>query len=56
MELEWLYGYNVTNKKTGKAVIIAETKHCFTDINLKPVNMKKYAHDFSKKFEELTID
>lgn len=35
---------------------MAETKHCFTDINLKPVNMKKYAPEFSKKFEELTIN
>ena len=56
MELEWLYGYDVINKETGKNAIIAETKHCFTNIDLKPVNLKKYAPEFSKKFEELCLD
>ena len=46
-------GYDVKDKKTGKTVIIAETKHCFTDISLKPINLKKYAPQFNKKFEEL---
>ena len=46
-------GYNVLNKNTGKTVIIAETKHCFTSINLKPINLKKYAPQFSEKFEKL---
>ena len=34
-------------------VIIAETKHCFTDKNLKPINLKKYAKQFSEKFENM---
>ena len=46
-------GYDVTDKKTGETVIIAETKHCFTDKNLKPINLKKYNVEFSKKFENL---
>ena len=46
-------GYDVRDKKTGNIVIIAETKHCFTDRNLKPVNLKKYAPEFSKKYEDL---
>lgn len=46
-------GYDVTEKETGKVVIIAETKHCFTDRNLKPINLKKYAPDFSDKFISL---
>lgn len=46
-------GYEVTDKKTGKTVIIAETKHCFTNKNLKPINLKKYAPEFSNKFESL---
>lgn len=46
-------GYDVRDKKTGKEVIIAETKHCFTDKNLKPINLKKYAPDFSNKFISL---
>ena len=46
-------GYDVIDKKTGKTVIIAETKHCFTNKNLKPVNLKKYAPEFSNKYESL---
>lgn len=46
-------GYDVTNKKTGKTVILAETKHCFTDKALKPVNLKKVASDYSQKFATL---
>ena len=46
-------GYDVRNKKTGDIVIIAETKHCFTDRKLKPVNLKKYAPEFSNKYESL---
>ena len=45
--------YEVTNKKTGKVALIGETKHCFTDKNLKPVNLKKYNKEFSDKFEKL---
>lgn len=46
-------GYDITDKKTGKTVIIAETKHCFTDKNLKPINLKKYNKEFNNKFENL---
>ena len=46
-------GYDVIDKNTGKIVIIAETKHCFTDKNLKPINLKKYNKNFSDKYEEL---
>ncbi len=45
--------YEVTDKKTGKTVIEAETKHCFTNRDLKPINLKKYAPEFSRKFESL---
>ncbi len=45
--------YDVKDKKTGKDVIIARTKHCFTDKTLKPINLKKKNPDFSKKFEDL---
>lgn len=44
-------GYDVIEKESGKTVIIAETKHCFTNKDLKPVNLKKYLPDISKKFE-----
>lgn len=46
-------GYEVTEKETGKTVIIAETKHCFTDKSLKPINLKKHAPHFSEKYEML---
>lgn len=46
-------GYDVKDKKTGKMVLFGETKHCFTNKNLKPINLKKYASEFSDKFESL---
>lgn len=46
-------GYDVTDKKTGKTILVGETKHCFTDKNLKPINLKKYNADFSNKFQDL---
>ena len=46
-------GYEVTDKNTGKVVITGETKHCFTDKNLKPINLKKHKKEFSDKFESL---
>lgn len=46
-------GYEVIEKKTGKLVLTGETKHCFTNSNLKPVNLKKYRKEFSDKFENL---
>lgn len=45
-------GYDVTDKKTGKTVVLAETKHCFTNMELKPVNLKKYRPEFSEKLEQ----
>ena len=44
-------GYDVIDKKTGKVVILAETKHCFTNRELKPINLKKISPEFSIKFE-----
>ncbi len=46
-------GYEVTNEKTNDIVLTGETKHCFTDINLKPINLKKVCFDFYEKFENL---
>ena len=45
-------GYEVKNKKSDQIVLLGETKHCFTDKNLKPINLKKNAPEFSKKFEK----
>ena len=46
-------GYDVTDKKTEKTVLICETKHCFTDKKLKPIHLKKYNKEFHDKFENL---
>ncbi len=54
-ELEWLHGYDVKDKRTGETVIIAETKHCFTDVNLRPINLKKKIPEYSNIFESLMI-
>lgn len=44
--------YEITNVKDNKLVFLGETKHCFTNTDLKPVNLKKYNIEFSNKFEE----
>lgn len=46
-------GYEVKDKNTGNVVLIGETKHCFTNKNLKPINLKKHAPEFSEKFEQM---
>lgn len=46
-------GYDVIDKKAKKTVLTGETKHCFTDRNLKPINLKKHAPEFSQKFEQI---
>ncbi len=46
-------GYEMKDKKSGKTFLTGETKHCFTDINLKPINLKKYAPEFSEKFQNV---
>ena len=44
-------GYEVTNKNTGNTIIECETSHCFTDTNLKPINLKKHFPEAYEKFE-----
>ena len=45
--------YEVKNEKTGEIVIIPKTKHCFTTLDLKPVNLKKANLNFYNKFNGL---
>lgn len=49
--IKMVVSYDVTDKKTGNTVIIAETKHCFTNTNLRPINLKKHFPDFYKRIE-----
>ena len=45
--------YKVTENNTGKDVIIAWTKHCFTNKGLRPINMKKCNIEIHNIFEKL---
>ncbi len=46
-------GYDVTKEDTGELVMIGETKHCFTNKNLKPIHLKKANFEFHDKFQKL---
>ena len=46
-------GYTITDKKTGDLVLTAETKHCFTDTNLRPIRLQKQIPEFYEKFLNL---
>ncbi len=45
--------YNVINKNTGKTIIEAWTKHCFTNNKLRPVNIKKHDEKVYQIFKDL---
>lgn len=45
--------YRIINKNTSDIVLVGETKHCFTNENLRPINLKKFNKEFSNKFENL---
>ena len=42
--------YEIYNKKTGVLCVTGESNHCFTDSNLKPLNLKKHHPDVFEKF------
>lgn len=46
-------GYTATDKSTGKVVFTGETKHCFTNLQLKPIRLQKIAPDYYNKFLEI---
>lgn len=41
--------YELINKATNSLVMIAQTKHCFTNNYLKPINLKKHLSDGYEK-------
>ena len=45
--------YKILDKKTGLVVLLGETKHCFTNKDLKPISLKKYNKDFYDTFANL---
>lgn len=44
--------YEITNKEDGKLVVKAETKHCFTNAQLRPVHLKKVKPEWYEIFME----
>ena len=49
-------GYEITNKENGQVVLNGETKHCFTNKELRPISIKKYNPDFNNKFEIIKVN
>ena len=45
--------YKVYNKNTHTLCVEGESNHCFTDSNLKPLNMKKHHPDIYQKFMDI---
>lgn len=45
--------YEITNKETGELILVGETKHCFTNQDLKPVHLKKTRPQMHEKMNEL---
>lgn len=45
--------YTIVEEKTKKVVMTAKTKHCFTNKNLKPINLKKYNLEYYEKISEI---
>lgn len=52
--VKFVMGYNVTDRKNGNTVIESETKHCFTNTELRPIPLKKYYPEFAEKLNELS--
>lgn len=46
-------GYEVTEQKTKNIVLTGETKHCFTNENLKPIRLQKQLPEYYEKFIQL---
>ena len=51
--VKFTVGYEIYNKKTNVLCVSGESNHCFTDSNLKPLNLKKHFNDVYEKFMNL---
>lgn len=45
--------YTMTNAATGETVLTGKTSHCFTDLNGKPIILKKQFPEFDRVLKEL---
>lgn len=50
--VKMIIDYTITNKNTGDLILEAQTKHCFTDSNLKPIILKKVKPEISEILEK----
>ena len=48
--VKFTVAYEIYNKQSGVLCVIGESNHCFTDSNLKPLNIKKHHNDVYEKF------
>ena len=48
--VKFTVAYEIYNKNTGVLCVTGESNHCFTDYNLKPLNIKKHHNDVFEKF------
>ena len=51
--VKFTVAYGIYNKKTDVLCVTGESNHCFTDSNLKPLNIKKHHYDVFEKFISL---
>lgn len=49
-------GYTMTNAATGEIVLTGKSMHCFTDVNGKPIILKKRFPEFECVLRELTAN
>lgn len=41
--------YKIVNKENGNLVLTGKTKHCFTNISLRPTSLKKHSVEYHEK-------
>ena len=51
--VKFTVAYEIYNKQTDTLCVTGESYHCFTDSNLKPLNIKKHHNDVFQKFMSL---
>ena len=51
--VKFTVAYEIYNKETDVLCVIGESNHCFTDCNLKPLNIKKHHNDVYEKFIDM---
>lgn len=50
--IKLVIGYTITEEKTDTIIVEAETKHCFTNQNMRPISLKKENKEMYNTFLE----